>query len=145
MAQQQAFNHDMKYLCDVIYDWMKQILYEREDACGLWLDTVTGPGFEWVLINDVEYQGPCVGVVPIPDKNDKTKITGYNIYNYFLDFRHVNITIRDGKVKWWNNQDTEFRDFTHDQMYSLYEMICEKFNQKPEKENDKLIEMKEAE
>lgn len=32
MVQQQTFNHDMKVLIDVIYDWMKPILYESEPS-----------------------------------------------------------------------------------------------------------------
>ena len=74
----QVLNQDMKDLCDIIYDWMKPILYDTKDASGLWLDTTSAPGFEWTLINDVEFQGPCVGLVPV--KDDDKKLKGYNIY-----------------------------------------------------------------
>lgn len=116
-----AINHEMQKLSEIIYDWMKSILYNMTEGCGLWLDTSSGPGFEWVLINDVEFQGPCVGVIPFKDKAGN--ITGYNIYNYFYDFRHVNIIIRDGVVSWFDSVDTEYRDFTMGQMRSLFEKI----------------------
>ena len=116
-----ALNHDMQDLCDIIYDWMKSFLYDMKDACSLRLDAMSAPGFEWTLINDTESQGPCVGLVPYED--DDKKLKGYNIYNYFCDFRHVNIIIRGDVVTWWEYPYTEYRDFTRTQMYSLYEKI----------------------
>lgn len=130
----QTLNQDMKDLCDIIYDWMKSILYDMKDACGLWLDTTSAPGFEWILINDEEFQGPCVGLVPCED--DDKKLKGYNIYNYFCDFRHVNIIIRGDVVTWWEYPYTEHKDFTRTQMYSLYEKILVYYQNRGNKDEE---------
>jgi hypothetical protein len=120
----QTVDKDMKDLCDIIYDWMKSILYDMKDSCGLWLDTITAsPGFEWTLINDVEFQGPCVGLVPYEDNDNKHYHKKYHIYNYLCDPRYVNITICGDVVTWWEDSYTEYKDFTRKQMYSLYEKI----------------------
>lgn len=134
----QVLNQDMKDLCDIIYDWMKPILYDMEGASGLWLDTTSAPGFEWTLINDVEFQGPCVGLVPV--KDDDKKLKGYNIYNYFVDFRHVNIIIRGDVVTWWEDSYTEHRDFTRTQMYSLYEKILAYYQNRGKKDEETIKE-----
>ena len=128
----QTLNQDMKDLCDIIYDWMKSILYDTKDACGLWLDTITTDGFEWTLINDVEFQGQCAGLVPCEDDNKNLK--GYNIYNYFCDPRYVNIVIRGDVVTWWEDSYTEYKDFTRTQMHSLYEKILEYYQNKDSKD-----------
>lgn len=133
-----AINQEMKDLCDIIYDWMKPILYDMKDASGLLLDTNSGPGFEWTLINDGELQGPCVGLVPCKDDNKKLK--GYNIYNYFFDFHHVNIIIRGNVVTWWEYPDTEYRDFTKTQMYSLYEKILAYYQSRGNKDEETIKE-----
>ena len=130
----QTLNQEMKDLCDIIYDWMKHILYDMKDASGLWLDTTSAPGFEWTLINDEEFRGPCVGLVPCKDDNKKLK--GYNIYNYFFDFHHVNIIIRGNVVTWWEYPDTEYRDFTKTQMYSLYEKILAYYQNRGNKDEE---------
>ena len=113
-------NNDIKALSDIVYDWMKQMLYSM-NGLGLWLDAIhmRDFGFEWTLINDVEFQGPTVGLKPCRDYDGN--IIGYDIYNCYWNHKYVNIIIRNDGVTW--NEHTEYRDFTKDQMYSLYEKI----------------------
>ena len=41
-------NNDIKDLSDIVYDWMKQMLYTMNGVLGLWLDAVNmkEKGFE---------------------------------------------------------------------------------------------------
>jgi len=129
-------NNDIKDLSDIVYDWMKQMLYSMNGVLGLWLDAINMKdfGFEWTLITDVEFQGPTVGLKPCRD--DDGNIIGYDIYNCYWNHKYVNIIIRNDGVTWYEH--TEYKDFTKDQMYSLYEKILV-YYQKGSNRNEETI------
>ena len=74
-----------------------------------------------------------------PCRDDKGNIIGYEIYNYFGLPKYANIIIRDDGVTWCENPYTECKDFTKEQMYSLYEKILEYYHQKGSDGNEKTI------
>ena len=121
----QEMNDTLKTVRDVIYRWITPIFDKNTYADALHFDRIRDNQFVWVFKkSDHETYEKCVGVMKISSKDEL-----YEIYQYFFDMYHVNITIRNGKVKWYDKLPTEFCDFTYDQMYSLYEMLCNAFNQ----------------
>ena len=129
-----ALDDDLKAMQDIVYEWMKPML-DHEGILGLWLDRPTvEDGFEWTLINDVDFQGPMVGVrTNINDDGKK----GYELYQYLVDQfipdKYINIKIFDDLPVWVENENTTYKDFTREQMYELFERISKYYEEKRKK------------
>ncbi len=126
-----ALDDDLKAMQDIVYEWMKPML-DHEGIYGIWLNRPTlDDGFEWTLINDVEFQGPMVGVRAIVNDDGKK---GYGIYQYIVDRfipdKYTNIKIFDDTPVWVENENTIYKDFTRDQMYELFEKVSKYYEEK---------------
>ena len=119
-------NDTLKIIRDVMYKWIIPIFDENPYTDTLRFDRINDNCFEWAIESeDVDSNG-TIGVMKSTSEDE------YQIYQYYHDTNHINIIIRNGEVKWWNEAPRVFIDFTYDQMYSLYEMLCEAFGKTPE-------------
>ena len=126
-----ALDDDLKAMQDIVYEWMKPML-DHEGIYGIWLNRPTlDDGFEWTLINDVEFQGPMVGVRTIVNDDGKK---GYELYQYLVDQfipdKYTNIKIFDDLPVWVENENPTYKDFTREQMYELFERISKYYEEK---------------
>lgn len=126
-----ALDDDLKAMQDIVYEWMKPML-DHEGIFGLMLERPTlEDGFEWTLINDIEYQGMTVGVHTIINDDGKK---GYGLYQYIVDQfipnKYLNIEIFDDLPVWLENENTIYKDFTREQMHELFERISKYYEEK---------------
>lgn len=119
-------NDTLKIIRDVMYKWIIPIFDENPYADTLRFDRINDNYFAWAFESDSTGFDGTVGVMKSISEDE------YQIYQYYHDMNHINIIIRNGEVKWWNETPRVFIDFTYDQMHSLYEMLCEAFDQTPE-------------
>lgn len=126
-----ALDDDLKAMQDIVYEWMKPML-DHEGIFGMALERPTvEDGFEWTLINDVEYQGLTVGVRTLINADGKK---GYGIYQFIVDQfipdKYLNIEIFDDIPVWVENENTTYKDFTRDQMHELFEKVSKYYEEK---------------
>lgn len=126
-----ALDDDLKAMQDIVYEWMKPML-DHEGIFGIWLDRPTvEDGFEWTLINDVDFQGPKIGVRTIINDDGKK---GYGLYQFmydqFIPDKYLTIEIFDDLPVWVENENITYKDFTHEQMYELFERISKYYEEK---------------
>lgn len=126
-----ALDDDLKAMQDIVYEWMKPML-DHENIFGLFLNRPTvEDGFEWTLINDIEFQGLTVGVRTITNADGKK---GYGLYQYMVDQfipdKYLNIEIFDDLPVWVENENTVYKDFTREQMHELFEKVSKYYEEK---------------
>ena len=104
-------------LYDIMSSWVKPIIDDVESSGGGWHCGSGAGGFSWVLYGGVGYRHRIIGARVCCD-NEKT-IIGYDICTE--DMGNVNIKIRENSIEFI--EESEFKDFTKEDMKELYYKI----------------------
>ena len=104
-------------LYDIMSSWLKPIIDNVESLGGGWHYGSFAGGFDWYLDNGVGSRYRTVGARLCYD-NEKV-IVGYDIYTNYVN--NVNIKIRENSIEFI--EDSNFHDFTKEEMKDLYDKI----------------------
>lgn len=104
-------------LHDIMFEWIKPKLDEYELSGDRWHDGSAVGGFFWYLYNDIGGPIRNVGTHLCYDVNNI--IIGYDIWT--CEPENVNIEIRKDSIDFI--EDSEFEDFSKEEMKNLYDKI----------------------
>ena len=104
-------------LYDIMRSWVKPIIDNVESLGGGWHCGSGAGGFSWVLYGGVGGRFRGISARVCCD-NEKT-IVGYDICTE--DMGNVNIKIRENSIEFI--EDSNFHDFTKEEMKDLYDKI----------------------